>query len=363
MPRRTAFDKWLLVPCALLVLFGIFMVGSATTYVAGTSGSSVYHYVIVHLMHVGVGTAAFLAFLYLPYQRLSDRSFVVASVVLSWACLAFVLAMPAAGGARRWVRMGPLTFQPSEIAKLVAILFLAYVLAKRETEVNNLRRVALPAALALGPMAFLIVIEPDLGSALMLAVTAFVMLFVAGLRWKYVGAVAGVGVACLVGAVIAEPYRMQRILTFLNPAEDTRKAGFQLAQSLIALGSGGVTGTGWGQGQQKAFYLPAAHTDFLYSVVGEELGLLGTSLLLVTFALLFWRGMRAAAGAPDRFGYYLALGITTLVVFQGLIHMGVCLGLLPTKGLPLPFLSYGGSSLVATMAATGLLVSVSRHSN
>lgn len=363
MPRRTAFDRWLLIPCALLVLFGIFMVGSATTYAAGTSGSSVYHYVIVHLMHVAVGTAAFLTFLYLPYQRLADWRIVAVCVVASWAALACVLAMPAAGGARRWVRLGPLTLQPSEIAKLVAILFLAYILARRETEVNDLRRVALPAALALGPMAFLIVIEPDLGSAFMLTLTAFVMLFVAGLRYKYVGAVAGVGVLGLIVAIVAEPYRMQRILTFLNPAEDTRKAGFQLAQSLIALGSGGVSGTGWGQGQQKAFYLPAAHTDFLYSVVGEELGLIGTALLLATFALLFWRGLRAASGAPDRFGYYLALGITTLIVFQGLIHMGVCTGLLPTKGLPLPFLSYGGSSLVATMAATGLLVSVSRHSN
>ena len=363
MPRRTAFDKWLLLPCALLVVFGLFMVGSATAYAASTSGSSVYHYVIVHFVHVGVGTAAFLAFLYLPYQRLADRRIVAGCVSVSWACLALVLAMPAAGGARRWFRLGPLTLQPSEIAKLVAILFLAYLLARREAEVNDLRRVALPAALALGPMALLIVIEPDLGSAFMLGLTAFVMLFIAGLRWKYVGAVAGVGVLGLGAAVIAEPYRIQRILTFLNPAEDTRKAGFQLAQSLIALGSGGVTGTGWGQGQQKAFYLPAAHTDFLYSVVGEELGLFGTALLLATFALLFWRGMRAAAGAPDRFGYYLALGITTLVVFQGLIHMGVCLGLLPTKGLPLPYLSYGGSSLVATLAATGLLVSVSRHSN
>jgi cell division protein FtsW len=229
--------------------------------------------------------------------------------------------------------------------------------------VNDLKRVVLPTALALGPMAFLIVIEPDLGSSFMLALTAFVMLFVAGLRWKYVGAVAGAGALGVVAAVIAEPYRMQRILTFLNPMEDTQKSGFQLAQSLIALGSGGVLGTGWGQGQQKAFYLPAAHTDFIYSVIGEELGLVGTIFLLAAFLVLFWRGMRTAAGAPDRFGYYLALGITTLVAFQALIHMGVCIGILPTKGLPLPLVSHGGSSLVATMAALGVLVNVSRHSN
>ena len=363
MPRRTSFDRWLLFTCVVLALGGLFMVGSATAYAAMTSGRSAYHYVVVHLVHVAVAAAAFVTFLFVPYQRLADRWVVAALVAVSWLSLAAVLLMPAAGGARRWFRVGPVALQPSELAKLAAVVFLAYLLSRRETEVNDLKRVVAPTAMALGPMAFLIVIEPDLGSSFMLALTAFVMLFVAGLRWKYVGAVAGAGLLGVVGAVIAEPYRMQRILTFLNPAEDTQKSGFQLAQSLIALGSGGVIGTGWGQGQQKAFYLPAAHTDFIYSVVGEELGLGGTIFLLAAFLVLFWRGMRAAAGAPDRFGYYLALGIASLVAFQALIHMGVCIGILPTKGLPLPLVSHGGSSLVATMAALGVLVNVSRHSN
>lgn len=363
MPRRTTFDGWLLLTCALLVLGGLFTVGSATSYVSLSSGRSAYHYVVVHCAHVVVGAAVFLGLLFVPYQRLFDRRVVWSAVAVSWISLAVVLLMPASGGARRWFHMGPAALQPSEAAKLVAILFLAYLLARREAEVNDLRRVVVPVASVLGPMAFLIVIEPDLGSSFMLGFTAFVLLFVAGLRWKYVGAVIGAGVLGIVGAVVVEPYRMQRILTFLNPTEDTQKSGFQLAQSLIALGSGGITGTGWGQGQQKAFYLPAAHTDFIYSVIGEELGLAGTLTLLAAFLLLFWRGMRAATRAPDRFGTYLALGITTLVVFQALIHMGVCLGLLPTKGLPLPLLSHGGSSLVATMAAMGVLGNVSRHSN
>jgi cell division protein FtsW len=212
-------------------------------------------------------------------------------------------------------------------------------------------------------MAFLILIEPDLGSAVMLVVVASVMIFAAGLSWRYVGLVGGIGSVGLILAVIIEPYRLKRVMAFINPSLDAYGASFQLNQSLIAVGSGGLTGAGLGESYQKAFYLPAAHTDFIFSVIGEELGMVGTFGLLLAFLLIFWRGMRAAQRAPDRFGFYLALGMTNLLVLQALINMSVCLGLLPTKGLPLPFISYGGSSLLASLVATGLLLNVSRHSN
>jgi cell division protein FtsW len=189
------------------------------------------------------------------------------------------------------------------------------------------------------------------------------MLFVAGLRFRYLGAAAAAGVLFVAIAIMAQPYRIERIKTFLNPGSDPQGTGFQLAQSRLAVGSGGLTGVGFGMGQQKAYYLPAPHTDFIFSVVGEEFGLLGTFLLLLAVSFVAWRGLRATWGAPNRFAFFVALGGTTLIVLQSLIHMGVCVGLLPTKGLPFPLLSYGGSSLIASFAVVGLILNVSQHSN
>jgi cell division protein FtsW len=242
-------------------------------------------------------------------------------------------------------------------------VFLAHLLARREERIHEPWAVVIPSGLVIGGLSFLVVIEPDLGSAVLLAVVAASMLFAAGLGWRYVGGAACAGVVAFVVAVIAEPYRLDRIRGFLAPSTDVQGTNFQLQQSLIAIGNGGLTGIGLGHGQQKAFYLPAAHTDFIFSVVGEELGLIGTLLLLTAFLLVFWRGMRAVLRAPDRFGSHLALGITLLIVLQALINMCVCVGLLPTKGLPLPFISYGGSSLLMSMVATGVLLNVSQHSS
>jgi len=356
-------DGWLFFTTGVLVLAGLVMVGSASYYVAMSQGLHPYHYLVRHIMHLAIGAGILAAMLHFPYRRLSERSLAVTLVCVALAALVVVLATPAAGGAHRWFRLGPLNLQPSEFAKLVSIVFMASLLSRREDEVNDLWAVPIPCLGAVGMLAFLIAIEPDLGSAVMLAGTAFVMLFVAGLRWRYVGALVGLGLLGVVVAVLAEPYRLARIRAFFEPAVDTQGAGFQLTQSLIALGSGGVTGVGFGQGLQKAYFLPAPHTDFIFSVIGEELGLLGTGVILAAFLLLFWRGIRTAAHAPDRFGFYLALGLTVLLVWQGLTHMGVCVGMMPTKGLPLPLISYGGSSLLATMAAMGLLLNVSQHSN
>ena len=240
---------------------------------------------------------------------------------------------------------------------------MAYMLSRKEKQVSDPWSVPIPCLGVVGVLGLLIVIEPDFGSAVMLFAVASVMIFVAGLRWKYIAAVGALGLAAVVLAVLVEPYRMQRVLSWFNPSSDALGTNFQLNQSLIAIGSGGLTGVGLGQGQQKAYYIFASHTDFIFSIVGEELGLIGTLALLVAFLVIFWRGLRAAIKAPDQFGFYLALGITCLLVLQALTNMGVCLGLLPTKGLPLPLVSYGGSSLLVSMAALGLLFNVSQHSN
>jgi cell division protein FtsW len=363
MPKRTAPDRWLLLTTGLLVFWGLLMVGSASHYLAMSLGQSPYHYLLRHSIYVVLGVLALFGTMRLSYRKLDDRRIVLGLVAMTLAALIAVLAMPAAGGARRWFPLGIASVQPSEIAKLVIIVFMAYLLSRKEGQVNDLPKVLGPCVAITGAMAALIAVEPDLGSALMVAALMGVMLFVAGLRWSYIGAVAGAGTVGMAVAVVAEPYRVERIKTFLHPEANLQGSGFQLWQSLIALGNGGTLGAGLGQGQQKAFYLPAAHTDFIFSVVGEELGLVGTSLLLVGFSVLFWRGMRAAVRAPDRFGFYLALGATSLLTIQALIHMAVCLGLFPTKGLPCPFISYGGSSLVASMAAAGLVLNVSQHSS
>jgi cell division protein FtsW len=357
------FDRWLFFTTALLALTGLIMVGSSSNYVAMEYGKSPSAFLVRHVIHLALSFVVLWAALKIPYQRLSSRWLVLGAVAGCAVALLAVLAMPASGGAQRWIALGPLRLQPSEFTKLGVVLFLAYMLSKKEDRINEPATVLVPSLAVVGVLSALVLVEPDLGTVMMLAAVSFVMLFSAGLRWRYVGAAAALGIVVLAVGVALKPYRLERIKTFLDPSVDKLGASFQLNQSLIAVGSGGLTGTGLGQGRGKAFYIPAAHTDFIYSVIGEELGMLGTVGLLLAFLVVFWRGMRAATRAPDRFGFYLALGMTSLIVFQALINMGVCVGLLPTKGLPLPFISYGGSSLLASMAAIGLVLNVSLHSN
>jgi cell division protein FtsW len=327
-------------------------------------GKDPAYFLVRHGAFLVAGLATMAGAMALPLHRLDNRGVAGTLFAGSLALLLLVLAMPAAGGAHRWFRLGPLGFQPSELAKVATIVLLAHLLSRRSVEeINDPKSTLGLVAILVGAMVFLIVIEPDLGSAVMILAAATVMLFVAGLRFRYLGAALAAGVLFVTIAIIAQPYRIDRIKTFLNPGSDPQGAGFQLAQSQLAVGSGGLTGVGFGMGQQKAYYLPAPHTDFIFSVVGEEFGLLGTLTLLVAVGFVAWRGLRAAWGAPDRFTFFVALGGTMLIVLQSLIHMGVCVGLLPTKGLPFPMLSYGGSSLVASFAVMGLILNVSQHSN
>ena len=363
MPKRMVFDRWLFFAVGALAIFGLFMVGSASNYEGMNSLESASGYLIKHLIFLFAGFAGLFAALSFPYQKLSNRALVLGSVLLTTVGLVLVLAMPTRGGAHRWLFAGPVQIQPSEIAKLAIVLFMAWMLSRKDERVNEFQAVSLPSLLVVGLICGLVVIEPDLGTALIIGATAFVMIFVAGLGWRWIAGASALGVLGVIAAIAAEPYRLQRIDAFLNPGTQLLGTNFQLNQSLIAIGSGGLMGQGLGQGQQKAFYLFGAHTDFIYSVIGEELGFIGTIGLLLTFLLIFWRGIRAAWRAPDRFGFYLALGVTSLIVMQFFVHIGVCVGLLPTKGLSLPLVSYGGSSLVVSMTGIGVLLNVSQHSN
>lgn len=363
MPRPRMYDRWIFVTAGLLVLAGICMVGSASQYFALSQGKGASYYLIRHGIHVALGLAVLFATMSVPYKRFDEPKLVRMVMIASGIALLAVLAMPASGGAHRWFNLGPFKLQPSEFVKISVIVYLAYVLSRKEEQVNDLKGVLVPTVSVVGALAFLITIQPDLGSAVMIVAAAGVVLFVAGLRWKYIGVAALAGAAGFVAALVHHPYRIERIKTFLNPAADPQGGGFQLNQSLLAVGSGGILGVGLGQGQQKAYYLYAAHTDFIFSVIGEELGLIGTLLFVGAILVLFWRGLRTARHAPDRFAFYVVLGATCMLSFQALTHVGVCVGLLPTKGLPLPLVSYGGSSLIASMALVGLLLNVSQHSN
>lgn len=363
MPRRMVHDRWLFLTGGLLVLGGLLMVGSSSSYQAMNYGKSPSAYYLRQGLHLALGFLVLFVAMKFPYRRLQQRSVIAAMFAILLVSLIVVLTMPEINGSRRWIPIGPGSFQPSELAKLFVVVFMAWVLSRKEDRVNEFRAVPAPCLMVVGTLTWLVLIEPDLGTSVLMVTVAGVMLFVAGLRWRTVGVVGALGVLALAGGIFAQPYRLQRFKAFIDPSGDALGTNYQLNQSLIAIGSGGFGGVGIGQGQQKALYIPHSHTDFIFSVIGEELGLIGTGALLVAFLLIFWRGLRAATRAPDRFGFYLALGMTCLLVIQAMINMCVCLGLLPTKGLALPLISYGGSSMLASMIALGVLLNVSQHSN
>jgi cell division protein FtsW len=284
-------------------------------------------------------------------------------VAATTGMLILVLFLHPVNDTHRWVRLGPLSLQPAEFAKLAVVIFLAYHLERRGERVNEFLSSVFPALLLLGWFAFLIYIQPDLGTAATISLVGAVMLYVAGVRLRYFAALGLLAVPVLYLATTGASYRMRRIEAFLNPGADAQGAGYQMIQSLIAVGTGGVHGVGLMEGRQKLFYLPYPYSDFIYAVIGEELGLIGASLLALLFVLLLWRGLRAAWRAPDDFGTFLAAGLTLSIVLQAFINMSVVLGLLPTKGIPLPLVSAGGSSLLFTLLAVGLVLNVSQHAD
>jgi cell division protein FtsW len=298
----------------------------------------------------------------LDYHLLDNRYVVYGIVGLTAFLLLVVFGFPAINGAKRWIRLGGFSFQPSEIAKVALPIFLAFFLAKRKDEIGDLRRTVLPAVGVLGALGLLVFREPDLGTAIVLCAIFGVVFFSAGARISHLAPVVAALMLIGVAALIFAPWRMRRLAAFVDPCdpENAASTGYQVCQSLYAIGSGGVLGEGFAKGQQNLFYLPYPYSDFIFSVVGEELGLIGTLAVVAAFGLLLWRGARAAINAPDRFGNLLGIGLVTGIVVQALFNISVVTSILPAKGIPLPFISYGGSSILVTMGAVGLLLNISR---
>jgi cell division protein FtsW len=362
MARQLESDRILFGAVVILVLFGALMVFSASAVLASQRFGSSYYFLLRQVLWAVIGLAVMVGAMHLDYRRLAEPRLIFPALGLQLILLVVVLFADRSHNAHRWLRLGPASFQPSELSKLVLVLFLAYFLRLRRGTVNDWKHTLLPIGLVAGASVALVVKEPDLGTSLALVLIVAAMLFAAGLRLAYFawGALAAMPVLYLL--IFHSGYRYRRWVAFLDPYSDPLGKGFQIIQSFIAVGTGGIGGMGLMEGKQKLFYLPEPHTDFIFAVVSEELGLIGAVLVLGLFGVILWRGLRAAGGCADEFGRLLAVGLTVMLVGQALVNVSVVLGLLPTKGIPLPFVSYGGSSLLMSLTAVGILLSISQHS-
>ncbi|MDX6612380.1 MAG: cell division protein FtsW [Blastocatellia bacterium] len=363
MARKLQADKWLFASVIGLSLFGIVMVYSASAVIAQGEHHGQYFYVMKQAIWTFIGLGVMVAATQFDYQRLRNRRLVYGLLGVTVLMLVAVFAFPRINGAHRWIRMGGASMQPSEAAKLSFAIFLAYFLEKRAGDETSFWRTLIPCLFVLGVLAALILKEPDLGTALMLVIVCFGVCYAAGVRVAHLAIISMPVLFVTICMLIFSPFRRGRIITYMDPWADQLGKGYQVVQSLISIGSGGPHGLGFAQGRQKMFFLPFAHSDFIFAVVGEELGLLGGLVVVLVFALFLWRGMRAALRAPDRFGMLLGLGLVVGIVAQALFNISVAIALLPAKGIPLPFISYGGSSLVPTLAAAGLLLNISQYAN
>ncbi len=362
MARKLQSDKWLFLATLALVCVSVVMVYSASAVVAlERFHLQPYHFVTRQAMWALLGLAVLSIVMRIDYRTYRNDQVIWGFVGLVAFMLVAVLFAPPINGSRRWFGFGGFGIQPSELAKVAAVLFTALILDRRMHRIDDLKYSLLPIALVVGCLGLLIFVEPDLGTAVAMMLVVGVMVLAAGLHYGYVAAAGLLAAVLGAGAVLAAPYRWARITGFLDPWADPDGAGYQIIQSLIAVGSGGWLGRGLMGGIQKLFFLPEPHTDFIFAVIAEEMGLIGATFVVACFCVIAWRGLRASIAAPDRFGAFLALGITAMVVAQAMINMSVVLGLLPTKGISLPLVSNGGSSLLVNLAAIGVLMNISQH--
>jgi cell division protein FtsW len=365
MSRKLTYDSTLFGSAMLIVVVGLVMIYSASAIITvqKVGSENPYYFMTRQCVFLLAGGLVMLALMHVDITRLKDQRVIHLFMGAVLLALVAVLFQAPINGTHRWIVLSLFHLQPSEFAKPAIILFLASFLARREERINELTATLLPLGFVLAVFAGLIFLEPDFGTATTILLVAAGMIFAAGISWGRVAvfslALIPAGVALALGAA----YRRDRLLTFLNPEADPLGKGFQAMQSLIAIGTGGMRGLGIGNGRQKLFFLPEPHTDFIFSIIGEELGFIGASTLLLLFALLVWRGVRIAQRTEDRWAFYAALGFTLMIAIQMLINVSVALCLLPTKGLPLPLVSYGGSSLITSLMAIGLLLNLSQQSS
>jgi cell division protein FtsW len=360
MAKRVSVDRWLFTVTMLLVFVGLVMVFSASAVMARERFGSPYAFLLKQLIWASAGLLAMVVAMRVDYRRYKHPALVFSLLGLTTLLLISVFFLDS-HNTHRWFRVGAFSFQPSELAKPVLILFLAYFLEARTKTMDDWRNTLAPAAAPVVVLLGLIVLQPDLGTAIACAGIAACILYVAGMRLRYFAYAFGASLVPLYFLIFHVNFRRDRILAFMNPYAERQKAGFHLIQSLIAVATGGITGTGLMEGKQKLFYLPEPHTDFIFAVTAEELGLVGALFVVTLFAIFLWRGMRASWRTGDIFGRYLAAGITSMVVLQAFINISVVLGMMPTKGIPLPLVSYGGSSLFVTLACVGVLLNITKQ--
>jgi cell division protein FtsW len=368
VPRRLENDRILFGVTLALCLFGAVMVFSASAVTADQHYGRSYIFLLRQAAWLAIGLFGMFALMRLDYRRLREPKVVYTSICVVLLMLVGAFFLGKTHATHRWIKFGPVGIQPSELAKLAIILYLAWFLdlkrrsaARMEFCKHDFVQNILPAIVPVLLCVAVILAQPDLGTSVDIVVIATAVLFVAGLSWKWLACGALVSLPILYLLIFHVSYRLARVLSFLHPTSDPQGSGFQLLQSLIAVGSGGFSGVGLMESKQKLFYLPEAHTDFIYAVICEELGFIGAILVIGIFVAYAWRGLRASFAAPDGFGRLLALGITAMVISQALINFAVVLGMVPTKGIPLPFISYGGSSLLVMLLATGVLLNISQQ--
>lgn len=345
----------------ILICIGVVMIYSSSSIYAWERYKDSFFFLKRHLSFLFLGSILTFFVMVMDYRKL--REYAKPLLLLSVILLVLVL-VPGIGrevsGARRWFRFKFLSFQPSELVNLAVIIYVSDFICRKGTLIKQLLRGFLPPICVLGFCALLILLQPDLGTAVSLGIVVFIMLFIAGVRVRYLLSLILASLPALYILIFSVPYRRARILAFINPWLDPKGSGFQIIQSQVALGSGGIFGVGLGHSRQKLFYLPAAHTDFIFSIIGEELGLVGTIGVIILFILFIQQGLKIIKNTTDKFGYFLALGLVLMITFKAAINIGVSCGILPTKGLPLPFISYGGSSFIFDLISVGILINIAR---
>ena len=364
MARKLKSDKVLFIAALLLVCASIVMVYSASVYVALDENKDAYHYVTRQTLFAILGVAALALAMRVDYRAYRSETFIYGVLGAIGLMLVLVLVPyfgPEVNGARRWLPILGQRFQPSEFAKIAVVLFTAMMLERRMHRIDDVRYSLGAIGIVVGLIAALIIRQPDFGTAVSLMLVVATMIFAAGLHYKYLAGGLLVGLPVMALVALSRQYRVERFMSFWNPEADPQGDGWQALQSLIAVGTGGVFGKGLSLGVQKMLFLPEPHTDYIYAVISEELGLIGATGVLLCFCVIAWRGLRIALRSEDAFGSFVAVGLTVMISVQAFINMGVVLSLLPSKGLPLPLVSSGGSSLVASLISIGVLLNISQH--
>lgn len=358
----TKDTRGIIISVILLLCIGIFMVHSSTVLMSMKKYENGFHYLLNHLFTLFLGTLALVLLSNIDYKKWRSLVYVLLGIAFILLLLVFVPGIGiSANGARRWLKLWPTTFQPSEFVKIVMVFFLAHYMDRNIQRMKDFRYgILIPIGVMLGFQA-IIITQPDFGAVMSLGILTVVLLILGGIRLRYIAALFLLFIPAVYLLIVSSSYRMKRIMCFTDPWKEPLGCGFQLVQSFIAFGNGGILGLGPGGSKQKLYFLPEVHTDFIFSMIGEELGLIGAVSVLALFLWFFMKGVRVASRTRDPFSYFLTVGLTMMIGVQVIINIAVTTGLMPTKGLPLPFISYGGSALLINMAAVGILINISRN--